>query len=83
MQKINRVYANVSPIMDEIDYIYSYLSEPPTSLFPMIYDESFSELVNIFNTYGGHKWKVEYHKRDYQQIEPIDNNNIILAFSGG
>ena len=83
MQKINRVYANVSPIMDEIDYIYSYLSEPPTSLFPMIYDESFSELVNIFNTYGGHKWKVEYHKRDYQQIEPIDNNNLILAFSGG
>lgn len=83
MQKVNRVNANVSPIMDEIDYIYSYLSEPPTALFPMVYDESFSDLVNIFNAYGGHNWRVEYHKRDYPQIEPIYNNNLILAFSGG
>lgn len=84
MQTVSRVNQNISPVMDEIDHIYAYLSEKPTSsLFPMVYDSSFEGLINTFNEYTGNTWRVKYTDREYKPIKPIENNNLILAFSGG
>lgn len=85
MQIVNRVTPNVLPVMNDIDRLYCQLSEFET-VKPMVsqgYDESFQTLVNIFETFSKHKWSIEYHKKDYPQVEPIENDNIILAFSGG
>ena len=71
--------------MDDIDRLYCQLSEFET-VKPMVsqrYDESFETLVGIFETFSKHKWSIEYDKKDYKQIEPIENDKIILAFSGG
>lgn len=85
MQIVNRVTPNVLPVMDDIDRLYCQLSEFET-VKPMVsqrYDQSFETLIAIFEKFSNHKWSIEYDKKDYEQIKPIDNENIILAFSGG
>lgn len=85
MQIVNRVTPNISPIMDDIDRIYCQLSEFETTkpVVPQRYDNSFRLLVDIFEAFSDHKWSIEYENREYPQIEPIENNNLILCFSGG
>lgn len=84
MQRVERIYPNVSPIMDEIDSLYAYLSAiPSVALIKPVYDESFRELISLFSEHVGNKWQVVYDKRDYSPIQPNINKNIILAFSGG
>ena len=84
MQRVERVNPNVSPILDEIDGIYSLLSELPTQrLVKPTYDSSFADLVDIFNWYGGHTWDVVFKDKDYAMIDTVDNKNLILSFSGG
>lgn len=84
MQRVERINPNVSPAMDDIDNIYAYLSDKPdVALVKSVYDESFKDLVDTFREWGKENWQVEYHKKDYPALTPIENNNIILAFSGG
>ena len=84
MQRVIRANPNVSPIMDEVDDLYALLSDVQSvALIKPQFDESLNALVDLFCAYGGHTWEVEYHKTDYPKIEPINNDSIILAFSGG
>lgn len=85
MQRIERVNPNISPIMDDIDRIYVMFSEPPAEkpLIKPCYDSSFELLVDIFNSYGGYEWAVDYEDRAYPVVAQPQNNNLILAFSGG
>ena len=85
MQIINRTYPNELSIMNDIDRLYSQLSEPE-KVKPIVaqrYDDSFESLVLTFEEYSPYKWSIEFEHREYEQVEPIENNNIILAFSGG
>ena len=85
MQIVNRVNPNALPIMDDIDRLYCQLSEFESGnvLIPQRYDEAFETLILIFQEFTNHKWSIEYEKRDYPQLNPNINNNIILTFSGG
>lgn len=84
MQTVKRVNANAFSIMDDIDRLYAYLSDKPNkALFYPTYDESFRGLIDIFKEQTGENWEVLYVKMPYERIYPTDNNNIILAFSGG
>ena len=84
MQRIERVNPNVSLILDDIDRLYTYLSEEPSkSLFPISFDYSFENLVDTFKNSTYYDWGINYSKKEYSPITPINNDNIILAFSGG
>ena len=85
MQIVQRVHPNALPIMDDIDRLYCQLSEFETTstLVRQRYDESFAFLVGTFEEFSKHTWSIEYEKRDYPEIEPINPHNIILTFSGG
>ena len=85
MQGIIRKNPNASPIMDDVDRLYMQLSdfEGTRPLIKQKYGEWFEPLVDVFEEFTGHTWDVEYEDRKYSGIAPIDNNNIILAFSGG
>ena len=85
MQIINRTYPNALSIMDDIDRLYSQLSEPEKvkPVVPQYYDDSFESLVTTFEEYSPYKWSIDFKHREYEEIEPIEKNNVILAFSGG
>ena len=85
MQRVERLQPNVSPIMDEIDTIYAYLSDfPSPSLIKPTYDESFRELIDTFNAWGDCRWSVGFSDDGcYTQLEELSNNKVILCFSGG
>lgn len=85
MQIVNRTIPNALSIMNDIDRLYAQLSEFETvkPIVPQRYDWSFESLVTTFEEFSGRKWSIEYEDREYEKIEPIENNNIILAFSGG
>lgn len=84
MQTIKRTNPNAIALMNDIDRLYAYLSDKPsTALFYPTYDNSFKDLIETFKEYTGEDWKVNYTDLSYEKIEPADNNNIILTFSGG
>ena len=84
MQTVKRINPNAFSLMDDIDRLYAYLSDKPsTALFYPTYDKSFEDLIETFNLYMGEKWKVNYADIPCEQMSPIDNNNVILTFSGG
>lgn len=84
MQTVKRITPNAFPLMNDIDRLYAYLSDKPsTALFYPAYDKSFKALIEIFKAYTGNNWKVTYTDSEYKQITPVENNNIILTFSGG
>ena len=84
MQTVKRINPNALSIMNDIDRLYAYLSDKPsTALFYPTFDKSFQDLIDTFNKYTHNAWKVKYANLEYSQIAPIENNNIILTFSGG
>ena len=84
MQRVKRTNNNIHPILDEIDAMYAYLSEPPSvALIPSRYDFAFEELVKTFEDFTDVVWSIDYFEKKYKRIKPIENNNLILAFSGG
>ena len=85
MQIVQRVHPNALPIMDDIDRLYCQFSEfeSVATLVKQRYDTSFEMLIEIFESFSHRKWSTEYEQRDYPTIEPINNKNIILTFSGG
>ena len=85
MQIVKRVNPNVSPIMDDIDRLYCQLSEEEKTI-PFVaqrYDSSFQMVVGTFLECSGYTWTIEFEEREYAQLQPIENNNLILNFSGG
>ena len=84
MQRVERVNPNVSPIMDDIDRLYAFLSEKQNNeLISPIYDASFSSLIDVFNAYGDYYWDVKYKNILYDSLDVLKTNNLVLAFSGG
>ena len=87
MQKIIHTdYKNVHPIMDEIERFYSLSSvRKDESLLPLQLDTSFSELVSLFDIYGGVHYNVEFVDKQYKKLSlpQYDKKNIIVCFSGG
>lgn len=86
MQRVERLNPNVSPIMDDIDRLYAFLSEPQKevgALFNPCYDASFEPLMDIFNVFGTSEWFVDYKSFEYPELPEIKGSNLILAFSGG
>ena len=84
MQRIERKNPNVHPLLDEIDRLYAYLSEEPNNtLVHPVWDKSFEPLITEFNHRVADLWSANYVDSEWEKISPIDNNNLILSFSGG
>ena len=79
-------YKSVHPIFDEIDLFFAETSKKDSNsnrLVKVAFDWSFELLSFYFKNFGGVDYGFEYDYKDYNQIDPIDNKNIILLFSGG
>lgn len=86
MQQIVRKVKNIHPLFDDIERLYTYTSDTQNkkSLVPLMLDSSFEYLVDNFENYGNFKCDVSFIDKHYSKINiPAQNNNIILAFSGG
>ena len=84
MQTVKRLTPNAFPLLDDVDRLYAYLSDKPsTALFYPTFDESFKSLIETFKRYTGENWKVKYVQKDCTKIKSRENNNVILTFSGG
>ena len=87
MQRVKRVNANISPILDDVDVAYSLFSDRDYvgGIVKPVFDKSFKELFNIFDIYGDINYldKVAFDKKSYVGIGTVPNNNLILCFSGG
>lgn len=85
MQRIERKNKNTVKLFDEIDRFYQYTSTIAhvNSLIPQVFDTSFNTLIEEFNTRASTNYAPTLIEREYEQIEPIHNNNIIVCFSGG
>jgi len=84
MQTVTRINKNAHKILDDIDSLYAYTSDvAKPSLVRPTYDKSFECLVDLFGRYWYEEYPVNYAEFPYKPIKPIDNKNLILAFSGG
>ena len=87
MQSIVRKEKNIHPIFDDIEKLYTYTSEKSDkkSLFPLILDNHFEYLVELFEIYGNFNCDIQFTDKHYEKINTAlrDDKNILLAFSGG
>ena len=85
MQQVIHETPNIHPIFDDFDRLYCQLSDKSEkpSLIPNVYSPIFSELWDIFITYG-HSGSIQYADKDYPKIS-IKNKQktVIVCFSGG
>ena len=86
MQSVIRLSENIHPILDDIDRLYSITSDHANDiLIPPVFDDSFTDLVDVFYDYGDEEYQIDFANLGYEKLElpKYDDNNIILAFSGG
>lgn len=91
MQKIihSSEYRSVHPVFDEIEQFYALTSEKTLRgqnvLLKPVFDNAFSLLQSLFNSYGNNAYSFEFTEKNYQLLElpKYDPKNVIILFSGG
>lgn len=79
-------YSYIHPIFEEIEQLYSALSEKlQNKSFLESFDKSLKSLQDIFNSYGTCEYDLAFSDKQYKPLETpkFDDNNIIVCFSGG
>ena len=85
-------YRNLHILMDELELLYSHLSDKNTpldthkGLFPLTFDDSLKAIFQLFNIYSGSTFEpLEFEHKDIKplQLKEFDPKNIIVCYSGG
>ena len=83
MQTIIRDYINESTIFNQIEWLYTHISDEYTpTLFPTYVDTSFDELCDTLGEYIDLKG-VELVDCDFPQIPVPETDDVIVCISGG
>lgn len=86
MQTVYRLSKNAHPILDDIDQLYAVTSEHAQHiLVPPVFDMSFKPLVDTFSDFSDEQYDIDFKSINYASLDlpKYDDNNVILAFSGG
>ena len=79
-------YTSINKIFDDIEKAYVLTStQRKETLLPILFDNSFITLFEIFRDYGEQTFNIQLNDMSYEKIKlgKYDKKNIILAFSGG
>lgn len=91
MQTVIHEYANISPIFNQIEWLYTHISDTyhPTPLVKHVLDKSFIDLCEIFEDYIPDFGRVELIDYNLPKLDLLldyeehKNETIIVCISGG
>lgn len=85
MQTVLHEYENVSPIFNQIEWLYTNISDTYTkSLIPHVLDGSFSDLLGTLNENGVNVNDIKLSHYDYPKFDlRHDDSVVIVCVSGG
>ena len=84
MQTIEHRLYNIHPIFNEFDRLYAVLSEKKEkdTLIKHTFSSALKPLISLFNSYFIRE-DIKTQRRKIHRLKPIENNDIIVCFSGG
>lgn len=84
MQRVIRNQPNQLEIFNQLDELYSYVSDEDTgSLVPPVFDSRLQPLFQLFNSAMGNVWEASFSERPIQNMPVIKGDKLILCYSGG
>ena len=84
MQTVIHNYTNVSPIFNQIEHLYTYISDTIFKpLVPYLMDTSFEDLHDILTEYVPDYNYTEFFDFNFPKIKVPDTDNVIVCISGG